>query len=285
MMCKNVFILYQEYKKHISVLTREQKGALFEAIFEYNEGKEIELDAITSMAFSFIKSDLKMNKEKWEQETKKRSDNAKLGNLKRWHFDLYKKVISKEITLENAIDSISNKDLSPPIAPDRTQSLPIRDDQRRSQLSHSVSESESESESEINKKKYNKKKSPSDFHFSIANSLADFLMEKQKRNITKSQIESWADDIRLLMTKDISNRDDVKGDVVKAMQAVISKTDSPYFPEIESARSFRKKFIKIEQFIKRGNHGKSEVRDSVQAIDEQYNAIQARIDSQEKMAR
>jgi len=60
------FILYQEYKKNISLLSQNQKGDLLDAIFSYNEGIEIKLDPIVEMAFSFIKSDLERNKIKYQ---------------------------------------------------------------------------------------------------------------------------------------------------------------------------------------------------------------------------
>jgi hypothetical protein len=60
------FILYQEYKKNISLLSQNQKGDLLDAIFSFNEGVEIKLDPIVEMAFSFIKSDLERNKIKYQ---------------------------------------------------------------------------------------------------------------------------------------------------------------------------------------------------------------------------
>ena len=79
---KDSFILYQEYQKHLSLLNREQKGALLEAIFEHNEGREIELEPIVAMAFSFIKTDLDMNKEKWEEEKAKRKEAGRKGGIR-----------------------------------------------------------------------------------------------------------------------------------------------------------------------------------------------------------
>jgi hypothetical protein len=60
------FILYQEYKKNISLLSQNQKGDLLDAIFSFNEEVEIKLDPIVEMAFSFIKSDLERNKIKYQ---------------------------------------------------------------------------------------------------------------------------------------------------------------------------------------------------------------------------
>lgn len=130
-----------------------------------------------------------------------------------------------------------------------------------------------------------KKKLFDDFHFSVADSLGNFLKEKQQRNITNSQIESWANDIRLLMERDINKRDNPKDDVIKAMQAVLDRWGEPYFPEVESGSSFRKKFIKIEQNIKRGNNGNSKKETTSGQFADAYNAIAARIDREEAAAR
>lgn len=49
------FVLYDSYGEQIESLTNEQAGALIKAIYAYRRADEIpELDAVTSMAFSFI---------------------------------------------------------------------------------------------------------------------------------------------------------------------------------------------------------------------------------------
>ena len=60
------FILYQEYKENLKMLSQNQKGDLLDAIFAYNEGEEMILEPIVKMAFSFIKSNLERNKIKYE---------------------------------------------------------------------------------------------------------------------------------------------------------------------------------------------------------------------------
>lgn len=77
---KNGFLLYTGYFECIQTLEREQKGALFEAIFIYEmTGTVIELDAAAQMAFNFIKKDLDLNREKYEQKCKRNSDNGAKG--------------------------------------------------------------------------------------------------------------------------------------------------------------------------------------------------------------
>jgi hypothetical protein len=72
------FILFQEYKENLKLLSQSQKGDLLDAIFAFNEGEELELEPITRLAFSFIKSDLERNKTKYE----KRVKNNRINGLK-----------------------------------------------------------------------------------------------------------------------------------------------------------------------------------------------------------
>ncbi len=73
------FILYQEYKKNISLLSQNQKGDLLDAIFAYNEGQEIQLDPIVKMAFSFIKADLDRNNNKYKSIVERNKINGSKG--------------------------------------------------------------------------------------------------------------------------------------------------------------------------------------------------------------
>ena len=101
-MSQKSFILFQEYKNNFSLLSQNQKGDLIDAIFAYNEGQEIKLEPIVSMAFSFIKNDLDRNKISWENKKEERSISGRLGNLKRWNQDLHHKVSTGGLSLEEA---------------------------------------------------------------------------------------------------------------------------------------------------------------------------------------
>ncbi len=68
---KNSFILYHSYKKHLSILTNEQRGRLFMAIFEYSEKQTIpKLEPVSMMAFNFIVEDLDINKKNGKKQLK-----------------------------------------------------------------------------------------------------------------------------------------------------------------------------------------------------------------------
>ena len=81
-MDKGSFILYTSYKKHLSLLTNEQKGLLLDALFDFAEtGLGPELDQVTNMAFSFIREDILQNNKKWEETKEKRRIAGQQGGL------------------------------------------------------------------------------------------------------------------------------------------------------------------------------------------------------------
>jgi len=82
---KNSFILYHSYKKHLSMLSNEQKGVLLDAIFDYSENCVVpELEPILMMAFNFIREDVDQNHKKWEEMKEVRSEAGKKGAEARW---------------------------------------------------------------------------------------------------------------------------------------------------------------------------------------------------------
>lgn len=79
-MKKNSFLLYHEYYIHFKYLTTEQKGLLLDAIFEYEiNNKETQLEPIVEMAFSFVKTDLDINRIKYEETCERNRANGSKG--------------------------------------------------------------------------------------------------------------------------------------------------------------------------------------------------------------
>ncbi|MGN0378788.1 MAG: DUF6291 domain-containing protein [Butyrivibrio sp.] len=79
---KKSFVLYCDYAPHISLLTDEDAGKLFKAIFSYEETGEVkELSPIASMAFSFMRSQLDRDRDKWEEVRAKRAEAGRQGGL------------------------------------------------------------------------------------------------------------------------------------------------------------------------------------------------------------
>lgn len=80
---RDSFILYTENREQIKFLNTEQKAALFDAIFDYNEtGETSELDPMTSVVFSVIKQRMDRDREKWEETVAKRREAGRAGGLK-----------------------------------------------------------------------------------------------------------------------------------------------------------------------------------------------------------
>src|SRR5699024_9840406 len=67
-MDKNSFLIYIDYEEQFSLLTDEQLGQLIRAIMKYEKTSEIpKLDGMLKMAFSFIKTQLDRDREKYEE--------------------------------------------------------------------------------------------------------------------------------------------------------------------------------------------------------------------------
>lgn len=76
---KKSFILYLDRKKEIDLLSNEQCGILFKAIFQYvDTGNIPEIEDLTvKVLFSFIASQIDENAKKWKETCQKRSEAGK----------------------------------------------------------------------------------------------------------------------------------------------------------------------------------------------------------------
>lgn len=79
-MDKSSFLFYLDYEEQLNLLTDEQIGQLMRAIIRYEKTKNIsELDGMLKMAFSFIKTQLDRDREKYKAKCEKNKENAKKG--------------------------------------------------------------------------------------------------------------------------------------------------------------------------------------------------------------
>lgn len=100
---KKGFILYADLIKVVSKLPDEIAGKLFKIVLRYVNDLEIDIDdLLLEIAFEPIKNQLKRDLVKFEEVKEERSKSGQLGNLKRYHKDLYNKVKENEITLKEA---------------------------------------------------------------------------------------------------------------------------------------------------------------------------------------
>lgn len=77
---RDSFVLYTEYMAQIELLNMEQRGELLTAIMNHALGRASpELDAVTSMAFSFIRSRMDRDGERYEKTVEARKEAGKMG--------------------------------------------------------------------------------------------------------------------------------------------------------------------------------------------------------------
>lgn len=110
---KNGFILYRDLIHIVRKLPKDKAGEFFLTILEYvNDLNPVVDDFIISLVFEPVKQQLKRDLKKWEKELSNKSKAGALGNIKRWHRDLYDKILLGQITLEDATNTINHRKTS-----------------------------------------------------------------------------------------------------------------------------------------------------------------------------
>mgnify|MGYP001357914970 CR=1 FL=1 len=101
---KKSFVLYCDLIHNIEHLTNEEKGVLFQHLLEYvNDKHPILEDRLLFTAWKPIERQLKRDLQSYESKRQERSRSGQLGNLKKYHIDLYEDVKSEKITLKSAL--------------------------------------------------------------------------------------------------------------------------------------------------------------------------------------
>ena len=78
---KKSFVLYTDYKEHIDMLSKDAKANLIDHIFSYVNGEDVNPSGDERFVFSFIKSQLDRDSEKYEKIKEKRVLAGKTGGL------------------------------------------------------------------------------------------------------------------------------------------------------------------------------------------------------------
>jgi len=100
---KKSFILYCDLIHTIEKMPSDKAGDLFKHILQYVNDMEPETDdLIIQLTFEPIKQQLKRDLKKFEETKKDKSIGGRMGNLKRWNIDLFNRVVTKELSLEQA---------------------------------------------------------------------------------------------------------------------------------------------------------------------------------------
>lgn len=101
---KQSFLLYGDIIYTIEHLTNEEKGRLFQHLLEYvNDLNPVLEDRLLLVAWKPIERQLKRDLKKYENKKEERSRSGLLGNLKRYNKDLYDKIKSNIISLDEAL--------------------------------------------------------------------------------------------------------------------------------------------------------------------------------------
>lgn len=90
-MDKNSFLMYLDYEEQFNLLSDEQIGQLMRAIIQYEKTQEIPvLEGMLKMAFSFIKTQLDRDREKYKAKCEKNKENGARGGRPRKQKDTSK---------------------------------------------------------------------------------------------------------------------------------------------------------------------------------------------------
>jgi len=110
---KKSFILYCDQIHLFENLDDDEAGRLIKHIYRYVNDMNPELtEKILKIAFEPIKLQLKRDLVKYEESKEDKASNGALGNLKRWHSDLYNSVIENKITLKEAVSIAKHRKAS-----------------------------------------------------------------------------------------------------------------------------------------------------------------------------
>lgn len=100
---KNSFVFYTDWEDTFRALPKDKGYDLLIHMLDYVNDRNPETDdLLINAVFQQLKNTLKRDLKGYEEKKEERSNSGRLGNLKRYHPDLYKKVSSEKLTLEAA---------------------------------------------------------------------------------------------------------------------------------------------------------------------------------------
>jgi hypothetical protein len=110
---KKSVLLYCDILHTIEQLDDATAGQLFKHYLRYINDLDPETEnVLVKIAFEPIKQNLKRDLKKWEKAQEEKSLNGRMGNLKRYHLDLYELVNSDKMTIEDAETVAKSRKLS-----------------------------------------------------------------------------------------------------------------------------------------------------------------------------
>ena len=102
-MKRDSFIFYVDWLNVIDELPQEIQLEIYQAITRYAiKGEVHSLSPMANIAFGFIRQALDRDMKKYQQAKITNQEKGRMGNLKRWHKELYQEVLSGKLSLEEA---------------------------------------------------------------------------------------------------------------------------------------------------------------------------------------
>jgi len=107
---KKSFVLYCDLIHTVKKLPKETRGDLFLLILQYvnDENPVVEDNLLLEVSFEPIKQQLKRDLKEWEGEKLDRSASGVVGNIARWHPDIYEQILNKQISIPDALLKIES---------------------------------------------------------------------------------------------------------------------------------------------------------------------------------
>jgi hypothetical protein len=237
---KKSFILYADQHGLFEKLPDEIAGKLIKHIFRYvNDENPESDDLLIQIAFEPIRLQLKRDLKSWEEIKKDKSVSGRIGNLKRWNPDIYKDLLSKKITLEEAEN----------IAKHRTRSQPIANIAVNDTVTVNVNDNVTKEKKEVKEKKAEINSAPPSFEifikyaFEKGNELQLEVCEKK----IQAKYLAWHE----------NNWRTGKGQVIKNWKTTLLNTLNYLQKEKSSAKKENEKSA-LEQHMERLHRDKDE---------------------------
>ena len=218
------FIIHKDSLDILDKLSDEQAGKLFKAIHFYQKKQEIpKLDFALDLVFTSFLNQFKRDDESYKITCEARKLAGSKGGKQ------------KLANASNCKQKVAN----------------LADSESKSE---SESKSKNVSEELIN---HNHKSELDSFCDEIVISFKEILGRKLNRNIATS---NWNKEIKLIINNDLKIRGEqqARQDLIRCIQAIENHYGKEYFPVIQSAKSLREKFTKIENYIERSPQAKKD---------------------------
>lgn len=260
---KKGFLLYANYIGTFKQLPDDVAGRLIKHIFSYvNDENPVTDELIINVVFESIKNRLKDDLEKYILSKHDKSLSGRIGNLKRWHKDLYDEFAADRLSLQDAEIMAQNRKLS---RCDDLQSQPIAEIAVKDNVSDKVIVNEKEKLKILNNFLLSEIKISDDSNFLIFGKHKIEISEKERINFKtavwfqklfiknlkeknspsatqeKAKYKAYVDPIRLMF-----DVDKVTQEQMKEAHAFLSSLEGEFWKKnILSTETLRKQISKL----------------------------------------